>query len=74
MSKCKICGAPFNISMPLGGIFASPTCRCGAIRKRIRKEGCPECKATGKDIMLDIDKISYFGYCKKCDAHWSVVE
>ena len=69
MSKCKICGAPFNISMPLGGIFASPTCRCGAIRKIEREKGCPKC-GDKKCILFKHPNGDLIFKCPECDRIW----
>jgi hypothetical protein len=68
--KCKICGAPIIGSSPqLGAFVMVPTCKCGAIRKKQRKKGCPSCGTHGIEIQLHKKKGKYIFTCE-CGTIW----
>ena len=79
---CKICGASFNpkenVTTQALTFRVKPSCKCGAVRKRVRAEGCPKCGITDINVGLYpnilLIKKNWLGYhftCK-CGHIWRV--
>ena len=72
---CKICGKPFkprpNITAAALLFPVTPNCRCGAIRKRLRKEGCKKCGAHDDRLQLKKIRFGWKAYCT-CGKVWWV--
>lgn len=72
--SCKICGAVIIVSSPGSGmIITSPTCTCGKIRNKARKEGCPVCKIRTQIQMTKKNNV-FLAECLKCGTVWPVEE
>lgn len=71
--KCGCCGKPMThtpTGFAAGG--ARPNCKCGMIRTRERKKGCPKCGSPGKwDIMIKKHWYGWLLYCI-CGHKWRV--